>query len=244
MLPVRTRAYFAYLRFLRRYHRFSMEGLERLLSPGAKLVVGYHGRGLPMDLAIVTLEIYERKGYLPRSITHRALYELPVARALFPYFGGVSGDGPEVARAFGSGEAVFVAPGGTREATRSFRERYVVRWGDRKGYLRLALKYRVPIVPVASSGVDDRFIGLNDGHAWNERLGLRAEPPPWLGIGAVGVFPLALPLPSRIHTIVGEPIDPSSALGEEPATKEHLDELHHRTTRAVQRLLDEALAKA
>jgi hypothetical protein len=45
MLPIPTRLYLEYARFLRRYHRFSAEGIEKLYEPGAKLVVAYHGAG-------------------------------------------------------------------------------------------------------------------------------------------------------------------------------------------------------
>lgn len=240
MLPLPTRLYLNYTQFLRRYHRFSAEGAERLLTPGAKLVVGYHGRGLPMDLAMLCLFIYEQRGYLPRSITHEAMYKLDFARAFFNLWGGIPGDGPEVAAAFERGEAVFLAPGGTREGLRTFRERYTVDWGKRRGYLKLALKYEVPIVPVASSGVDDRYIGLNDGHAWGRRLKMPGNAPLWVGVGLGGVFPLALPLPSKIHAVVGEPIDLRAALGEEPKEPEHFEELHRLVTATVQGLLDQA----
>ena len=239
MLPLPTRLYLEYTRFLRRYHRFSAEGAERLLDPGAKLVVAYHGRGLPMDLGILSLFIFEQRGYLPRSITHEAMYKLGFARAFFNLWGGLPGDGPEVAEAVARGETVFLAPGGTREALRTFRERYKVDWGKRRGYLKLALKYGMPIVPVASSGVDDRFIGLNDGHAWGKKLKMPGGAPFWIGLG-IGVFPLALPLPSKIHTIVGEPIDLQTVLGVPPTEPEHFEELHRLVTGKVQELLDRA----
>lgn len=242
-LPLRTRLYLSYVRFLRRYHRFSVEGLHHVLEPGAKLAVGYHGRGLPMDLGILQVILYEARGYLPKSITHAALYRLPLARDLFPYWGGVPGDGPEVAEAVGRGEVVLVAPGGTREGLRSFRERYVVDWGERRGYLKLALKYGMPIVPVGSAGVDDRFLGLNNGHAWGKRLRLPGEVPAWIGLGALGVFPVGLPWPSRVHMMVGEPMDPATELGEAPTTREHIEELHRRVTGRVQGLLDAARAR-
>ena len=57
----------------------------------------------------------------------------------------------------------MVQPGGTREGSRSSRIRYKVDWGKRTGYLKLALKHGLPIVPAAASGVDDTYIGLNNG---------------------------------------------------------------------------------
>lgn len=240
MHPIPTQIYLEYTRFLRRYHRFSVEGLERLLEPGPKLVVAYHGRGLPMDLAILSLFIFEQRGYLPRAITHEAMYKLRFSKAFFNLWGGMPGDGPELAEAVSRGETVFLAPGGTREATRTFRERYTVDWGKRRGYLKLALKYKMPIVPVASAGVDDRYIGLNDGHSWGKKLKMPFNAPLWIGLGLGGVFPFALPLPSKIHTVVGAPIDLRAALGAEPTEPEHFEALHKLTTGTVQALLNRA----
>ncbi|HZF48077.1 MAG TPA: hypothetical protein VE093_05480, partial [Polyangiaceae bacterium] len=63
--------------------------------------------------------------------------------------------------------------------------------------------------------------------------------PFWIGLG-IGVFPLALPLPSKIHTIVGEPIDLQTVLGVPPTEPEHFEELHRLVTGKVQELLDRA----
>jgi hypothetical protein len=91
--------------------------------------------------------------------------------------------------------------------------------------LKLALKYKMPIVPVASAGVDDRFIGLNDGHAWGRKLKMPGGAPFWIGIGLGGVFPFALPLPSKIHTMVATHRFAGGARdrADEP---EHFEELH------------------
>ena len=75
------------------------------------------------------------------------------------------------------------------EGTRSFRERYKVKWGDRRGYLKLALKYKIPIIPTGGTGVDDTYIGLNDGYAWGKRLGLPGNLPFWFAFG-VGPWPM------------------------------------------------------
>src|SRR5262249_1175334 len=64
--------------------------------------------------------------------------------------GLVTGDGPAVEEAVRRGELHVVEPGGTREGCRSFRHRYRVDWGERTGYLRLALRHRLPIVPIAA----------------------------------------------------------------------------------------------
>ena len=66
--------------------------------------------------------------------------------------GFVTGDGPAIEAAVRRGEHVLVQPGGTREGYRSFRHDYEVDWGDRTGYLRLAIRHRLPIVPSRRPG--------------------------------------------------------------------------------------------
>ena len=229
-----------YTRFLLRYHRFSVTGLDHVLDDGAKLIAGYHGRGLPMDLAMVGYEIYRRKGYFPHAVMHRRLWQIPVVRDVVDGWGAVPSEVPKLAEAIARGESFLVAPGGTREAFRRFDVRYQVNFGRRRGYLRMALQHGLPIVPVASWGVDDRYLGLVDGHALADRLGMPSDSLIWLGIGLGGVFPLALPFPVRIHTVIGAPIDVHSASNKTPGSPEHLDELNDLVTGRIQDLLEEA----
>ncbi len=231
---------YAYLAAMKRWHRHSIDGLERLTAPGPKLVVAYHGRGIPLDLALVGEEIRKRSGYLPRNAVHAGLWAIPKARPLLEAAGCVPGDGPELRAALGRGEVVFIAPGGTHEGLRTFRERYRVDWGKRRGYLRLAQELGVPLIPLATAGVDDRFIGLNDGHALGKALGLPARWPFWLALGPFGLYPFTADFPVRFHTAVGTPIDLSSLPSIDP---DWLERAHAAVTAEVQRLLDRARAE-
>lgn len=240
MISPTTRNYLRVLAFLRRYHRWSGEGLEHLLGDQACLIVGYHGRGLPPDLGVLTLEIFERKGYLPHFILHRRIWDVPVLSAILDDVGAVPGDGDPIREAVDRGESLVVAPGGTREMARSFRTRYQVDFGRRRGYLKFAIDLGIPIVPVASAGSDDVFIGLNDGHKTSRRLGLPADLPLWVAVGLTGVYPFSLPLPVKLHTIVGAPIDPNNAVDLEPDHPDYLDRLNDRVTSQLQLQLDTA----
>jgi 1-acyl-sn-glycerol-3-phosphate acyltransferase len=114
-----------------------------------------------------------------------------------------------------------------------------VAWGDRTGYLQMALRHRLPIVPIAASGIDDGYVGLNDGYALGKRLGAPGRLPLWLGIGLYGPFPFSPPLPVKITQRIGEPIDLEAdgpvARGDRAAVLR----LHEKVKRAVQALLDE-----
>ena len=73
----------------------------------------------------------------------------------------------------------------------------------------------MPIIPVVAAGVDETFLGLNDGRALSKRLFGRNDVPAWLALGVGGLWPLALPLPVRIRQHVGSPVDPTSFANDE-----------------------------
>jgi 1-acyl-sn-glycerol-3-phosphate acyltransferase len=235
-----------YWRLLRRYHRYTVEGLEHLDGPGAALVVGYHGRPFAYDMCMLTVTLHERLGYLPHGFVHRGMKRIPVLRWLVDGLGFLTGDDDDVARAVARGEHIVVTPGGAREGCRSYRRRYRVQWGGGVGYVRLALRHGLSIVPVAAAGADDAYIGLNDAEPLGRRLGL---PPdwtwvPWLGLGPLGPYPLSPPFPVRMRQLVGAPIDPRRygeiRLDDRPA----LLRIHVDVQRAVQDLLDRARGAA
>ncbi|XXX71710.1 lysophospholipid acyltransferase family protein [Sorangium sp. So ce134] len=233
-----------YWRAMRRYHRYEVEGFEHVARPGAALIVGYHGRPIAHDMCILTAEIHDRLGYMPHAIVHGAAERQPLLKWVVDGLGFVTGDSAALEEAIARGEHVLVTPGGTREGCRSSRDRYRVDWGERFGYLRLALKYRLPIIPVGAAGVDDTYIGFNDGYRLGKRLGVPHGLPLWLGVGVAGLWPLSPPLPVKFRQCIGAPID---LLAEGPVDERdrgRLAVLHRRVTGAVQGLLDRARGRA
>jgi hypothetical protein len=229
-------------RAMRVYHRYEVRGFEHLEVPGTALLVGYHGQGLAFDQCMLSVTIFERLGYLPSGVINRVV-DAPGLRRVADGLGFVTGDGPAIAAAVARGEHVMVQPGGTREACRSLAQRYRVEWGERAGYVRLALRHRMRIIPIAGAGVDGGYVGLNDGTALNARLGLPRHVPLWLAVG-LGVWPFALPLPVKMTTVIGPPIDPRAAGVVDERDREGVARLHRQVAAAVQGLLDRANRRA
>jgi 1-acyl-sn-glycerol-3-phosphate acyltransferase len=228
-------AWLALFRLARRYHRYEVAGFEHLAQPRAALLVGYHGRPVAYDLCMLGVTIHERLGYLPHGVVHRCVEHQPVMKWVSDRLGLITGDGPAVERAVARGEHILVQPGGTREGCRSFRQRYRVDWGPRMGYLRLALRHGLPIIPIAASGVDDGYLALNDGYRLGKRLGMPGGLPLWFGLGPLGPWPLSPPFPVKIRQVIGEPIVPPPIDPDDPIA---LAALHRRVAGAVQHLLD------
>ena len=235
------RAWLAFWGAMRRYHRYEVEGFEHLEGAAPALLVGYHGRPLAHDLCMLTVTAYERLGYLPHGVIHGYFGHNRALRRAIDELGFVTGDGDALAAAVARGEHVMVQPGGTREGCRSALHRHEVDWGERTGYLRLALKHRLPIIPIAGAGVDDGYLGLNDGAALGRRLGVPHGLPVWIGVGPLGLWPLSPPFPVKMRQVIGAPI----ALGDvDPADRVALAALHARVRGAVQALLDSANGRA
>ncbi len=226
-----------------RWTRYEVHGIDNIPRGRACLIVGYHGRPIAHDLCMLQNVLYARDGVMPHPIFHAAFAENDRARAAMEELGFVWADDHRLAGAVDRGEPVIVTPGGTREGCRSVRHRYRVHWGGRTGYIRLALKYKLPVIPVAAAGTDDTYLGVNDGHAWGKRLDVPHGMPAWLGFGMLGVWPLAVPLPVKIHQLVGPAIDLEAEGPVDPTDRDQLLALHARITGAVQGLLDSARAR-
>jgi len=235
-------AWLTFWRWRQFYHRYTVEGLEHLDPPEARIVAGYHGRPLAYDMCMLTVALYDRLGYLPHGMVHRGTDLVPPLRWLVRQLSFVVADGPDLADAIARGEHIVVTPGGGEEGCRRFDDVYRVNWGDRIGYVRLAVKYGLKIVPVGAAGADGGYIGLNTGPQLGRALRLPKDYAwtVWTGLGPLGLWPLSPPFPVRMHQIIGPPIDPrddgATSVDDRPA----LLRVHRRVTAAVQGLLDTA----
>ena len=216
---------------LRKYHRYEVEGLDNLDSDTSLLVVGYHGRPIAIDIVMLGLTMFERFGKPPRPILHQG-----IPSVLRDRLGWLTGDGPELAEAVALGQHILTSPGGTREAARGHATRYRVDWGSRTGYLRLALRYGLSIVPVGASGVDDLYVALADGYALGKKVGLPRGMPLWPGLGPLGFFPFSPPFPVQVRQVVGQALDLTGLRDD----ARDLGEAHRCVMAEVQALVDRA----
>lgn len=230
----------SWARALARYHRYEVSGMEHLDSREPTLILGYHGRFMAYDLIILNDEIYERTGRLPVSIMHSYFGQNPALKWFNDGLASVTADGPDLDRALADGRPLIILPGGNREANRGLFARYQVDWGDRVGYLRLALRRRMRVVLVASSGVDDTYIGLNNGYELGKKLNLTSNLPAWLALGPLGVVPATPAFPVKFRQIVAPPIDLYADGSVDIEDRGALLQLHRRVVRQMQALVDEA----
>jgi 1-acyl-sn-glycerol-3-phosphate acyltransferase len=235
-------------RATRLYFRSEVRGLENIPAEGPVLLVGNHSGGLLIaDTFVFGSAFYSHFGPERRShqLAHDVVLKVPGLAPLRRY-GMVSASHEHGERALDAGAALLVYPGGDRETFRPSWESDQVDFGGRSGFVRLALKKGVPIVPVVAVGGQETALFITRGERLAELLGLHrlrikvlpvALSPPF----GVTLFELPgrIPLPSQITIQVLPPLHPPSrsAAGAEEG------DIYGEVTEAMQHTLDDLAAE-
>jgi len=232
----------AYWQLMRRYHRFEVNGIENVLRiRGPAVLVGYHGKPGARDLIMLQIQLLREHGQLTHAVVHDAAFSLPGLRSLAAGMLMIDRDRDTIAAVVARGEKLVITPGGIGEAWGSFRDRHRVNW-DGFGYLRLAARHRLPVIPVAGVGVDDAFVGLYNAHRlWKplwERFKLPAGTGFWCGLGPLGLWPFTPPFPVRIVQHIGAPMDLDRMGVSGPGDDAALAAVHERVVATVQEMLN------
>jgi 1-acyl-sn-glycerol-3-phosphate acyltransferase len=233
-----------------RYFRLEVQGWDHI-PPAPTMMVSNHSGGTTIPDIWGLMASWHRHFDAQRPIHPLAHDMVMSVRATGRFFSrlGVLRANPKLAQ-----EAlekwkrdVVVMPGGDLEVWRPHRERYQVNFGGKRGYARLALRCRVPIVPVANAGAHDTLFVLSDGQKiarmiqFEKLVRTRVFPIhlslPWgFFVGPVPHIPLPVKLRYRIAPAILPP--DFGPLGSEPP-QALVDEHDARVRTAIQELLDQ-----
>lgn len=189
-------------KYLERYHRYEVKGWENMPEEPA-LLISNHGF-IAYDIYMLALTYFLKTGKMWRIVTDHVIFTVPLLREFFLAMGIVDGTRENVDQLFNRGDSVVVLPGGGREAMKSSRERYRLKWQGRYGFIKVALKHNVPIVPIISIGIDDAFDVYVDGYQMGQWFGFKEFPLP-IFTGRYGL-PFPIPKPVKITHYIGKPI--------------------------------------
>lgn len=178
----------------RHYFRVASRGIGHVPAQGGAILVANHGGMLPIDAAMLWVDVVHRTNRIPRTIADRFVPRLPFVGSTFARTGVVSGTRANVRRLLERGELLAIFPEGVAGPAKPFRERYQLQqW--RVGHAELALRHRVPIVPVAIIGAEESWPLLL-------RLPLRLFGAPYVPIPRT-----LIPLPVRFELHYGRPLE-------------------------------------
>jgi len=233
------------------WFRAEVEG-TRNLSAGPALMVSTHNGSLHTpDLYTLMVAFWRRFGVETPGygLMHRLAFRLPLLGRFLERLGALPAE-PENGRvALRAGHPVLVCPGGDVDALKPWRNRHVVDFGQRRGFVRLAIEEQVPIVPIVSVGAHETVFVVTDGQAlarrvpFARRLRLKSVP---LAVGfPFGLTPAGvgnIPLPTKVRQRILPPIriDAPREAAEDPA---FVDQWFRRIQSIMQTAVDELAAE-
>jgi len=225
------------------YFRVEVSGSRHIPRRGPAILVANHAGTLPYDGAMVHLAVYnELAGQREvRFLVDDFVYDIPLLGTFIERIGGMRACQENAQALLDAGHLIVVFPEGVRGIGKPYEERYQLKRFGKGGFVRLAMRTGVPIVPVA-------IVGSEETHPiiWkSENLGRYLNLPfvpftptfPWLG-------PLGLvPLPSKWRIIFGRAHRFDRFRPKDAENKKLVDGHADEIKGEVGRMLDKALAK-
>lgn len=190
----------------RRYFRVKARGLENVPDSGPVLLVANHSGPLPWDSAMLkcalALEHPARRSVRP--LAENFVFHFPFLGTFLNRLGAVRACQENAEALLGAGEAVAVFPEGMKGLGKHFKKRYHLQRFGRGGFVKLALRTKTPIIPVA-------IVGAEETHPLIGRIGKTMAPFGLPFLPVTPTFPLLgplglLPLPSQWIIEFGEPL--------------------------------------
>jgi 1-acyl-sn-glycerol-3-phosphate acyltransferase len=228
------------------WFRMEVEGWDNLPEAPALLIGIHSGAPLPWDAWTVGIQWWRRFGRTRplHGTAHDALMASPVLGSYFRKMGVLPAAADSISSALAAGRDVALWPGGERDSLRPWTKRDDALLSGRMGFIKLAIRTGVPIVPISTVGGPDSMPVLATGRRAAKLLRLDrvarlkmfpiAIQAPW------GVSPALLPeipLPTKIRTSFQDPI----ALDTDPDRAEddaYVREAYRRVSDAIQAGMD------
>lgn len=250
--PDYIRDYLPFLELMYRYwFRVEARGFANVPAEGPALLVGNHNGGINTPDTAMTAHAWftqfgvERPVY---ALIHPAIFTVPYLNVHAMKLGGIAATAGMTMAALGAGAPLLLYPGGGDEAYRPFSRRNEIMLFGRDAFVRIALRHRIPVVPVVTLGGHETLIVLDDGKRIAQALGLDRHGieripisitlPFGLTIGA----PSNVPFPVKIEIEVCPPVD-FGGLGPEAARdREAVRACYDKVVAVMQATLDRMVA--
>lgn len=190
-----------------KFWRISTHGLEHIPPRGRALLVANHSGTLPWDGAMIRMAVNndhpaERD---VRFLVEDFVYYLPFLGKYMYRVGGVRASQENAERLLNTDHLVAVFPEGVKGLGKYYSQRYHLQRFGRGGFIKLAIRTRSPIIPVAVIGAEEIHPLIYKSSVLAKPLGIPYLPVtptlPWLG------FLGFVPLPTKWTIYFGEPID-------------------------------------
>jgi 1-acyl-sn-glycerol-3-phosphate acyltransferase len=190
----------------RRWFRAEWEGLEHIPTDGGALLVANHAAAVPSDAPVIVHGIETELGRAVYGLADHFFKGVPVVGTLWARNGGVVAHPDNAYRLLHDrGQLVLVFPEGSKGPAKTYDERYRLRRFGRGGFVEIAMRAGVPIIPVAVVGAEESMPTLFRIPALARALGVPYFPVTanMLAFGPLGAL---LHFPAKFKLRVLEPV--------------------------------------
>ncbi|HXN59138.1 MAG TPA: lysophospholipid acyltransferase family protein [Acidimicrobiales bacterium] len=189
-----------------RWFRTEWDGLEKIPTEGGALLVANHAGAIPSDAPVIMHGIEKE---LERPVYGLADYffrTIPVVGTLWARAGGVSARPANAYRLLREqNQLALVFPEGTKGPSKSYTDRYQLRRFGRGGFVEIAMRAGVPVVPIAVVGSEEAMPVVFRLPSVARALGVPYAPitANLLTMGPLGIV---MPFPAKFKLRVLDPI--------------------------------------
>ncbi len=188
------------------WFRADWQGLEKIPTDGGALLIANHAGAIPSDAPVIMHGIEKELGRPVYGMADYFFRTVPVVGTLWSRAGGVPANPDNAYRLLREQrQLALVFPEGTKATAKSYTDRYQLRRFGRGGFVEIAMRAGVPVVPIAVVGAEEAMPTLFRLSAVAKALRLPYFPVTanLLLLGPIGVV---VPFPAKITLRVLDPI--------------------------------------
>ena len=240
------------LKMAQLYLGAEVRGFENIPRDEPVLIVGNHSGGaFTMDPVPLMVKWIEARGSEVSlyTLSYELLFSIPLIGTMLRRVGCLPASHENARAAIDKGASVVVFPGGDYEVFRPWSERNRVDFGGRMGFIELAIRAGIRVVPMTIHGAHESTLVLTRGRSIARKLGLdklrvKVFPLVWnLPFGPAPSFVPSMPVPSRVTVQLGTPIDWGHLGFEAADDPEVLQRCYDDITETMQRSMDAMAAE-
>ena len=140
----------------RYWFRAEWEGLEKIPTTGGALLVANHAGAIPSDAPAIMHGVETELGRPVYGLADNLFRALPLVGTMWSRVGGVAAHPENAYRLLREQQQlVLVFPEGVKGPGKLYSERYKLRRFGRGGFVEIAMRAGVPVVPIAVMGAEE-----------------------------------------------------------------------------------------
>lgn len=190
-----------------KWFRTEWQGLENIPTSGGALLVANHAGAIPSDAPVIMHGIETELDRPVYGLADNLFRDLPVVGTMWSRLGGVAAHPDNAYRLLAEQEQlVLVFPEGTKGTGKHVSRRYRLARFGRGGFVEIAMRAGVPIIPIAVIGSEEAMPIVAKAPPALTKLAGVPYLPLTANMLAMGPIGLAAPLPAKFDLRVLEPI--------------------------------------